>query len=113
VIPLFSFFDAAQKLVWPSESPITGDLKEKRDISDQASLVVLEETKQHGVASIATVTGARQKLLDYGRPALQEVRASATPRVADTFHLFLLSLYESLAQAASPPESASGPPPRP
>jgi hypothetical protein len=25
--------------------------------------------------------------------------------VADTFHFFLLSLYESLAQAANPPET--------
>ena len=25
-----------------------------------------------------------------------------TPRVADTYHLFLLSLYESLAQAVNP-----------
>lgn len=70
---------------------------------------MLEESRLHGVASIATVTAARQKLLDYGRPALQDVRASATPRVADTFHLFLLSLYDSLAQAASPPESTPGP----
>jgi hypothetical protein len=31
----------------------------------------------------------------------------ATSRVADTFHLFLLSLYESLTQAANPPETPS------
>jgi hypothetical protein len=111
VIPLSSFFDASQKLVWPSEAPVTGDLKEKRQLSDKASLAVLEEAKQHGVAPIATVADARQKLLDYGRPALQEVRASATPRVADTFHLFLLSLYESIAQAASPIETTSASPP--
>jgi len=58
----------------------------------------------HGeAASLSTVTQARQKLLDYGRPALKEIRQSATPRIADTFHLFLLSLYESLAQAANAP----------
>jgi hypothetical protein len=111
VIPLSSFFDASRKLVWPSEAPVTGNLKEKRDISDRATLAVLEEAMQHGVALIATVTDARQKLLNYGRPALQEVRASATPRVADTFHLFLLSLYESLAQATSPLETTSASPP--
>ena len=99
------------KLAWPSESPTEGELKAKRDESDQACLAVLEETKQHGVAAISSVSDARQKLLDYGRPALQEVRAAATARVADTFHLFLLSLYESLAQAASPPQVASAPVP--
>jgi hypothetical protein len=108
VLPLGSFFDAAQKLVWPNDSPINGDLKEKRDISDQASLAVLEETQHQSAASITSVTDARQKLLDYGRPALQEIRAQATPRIADTFHLFLLSLYESLAQAAWPPDAISG-----
>jgi hypothetical protein len=46
------------------------------------------------------VAEARQKLLDYGRPALHYVKAHETPRVADSFHGFLLSLYDSLAQAA-------------
>ena len=80
-----------------------GDLKEKRTTFDQASQVVLDETKKNGVASLAAVTDARQKLVDYGKPALQYVRAHETPRLADTYHLFLLSLYESLAQAANPP----------
>jgi hypothetical protein len=40
-------------------------------------------------------------LLDYGKPALHLLRSKSTVRVADAFHLFLLSLYESLAQAAT------------
>ena len=50
-----------------------------------------------------------------GGPALQYVRTHETPRVADTFHLFLLSLYESLAQAVNPqaPAAATAPNPRP
>ena len=63
------------------------------------------------------MTDARAKLLDYGRPALQYIRDNATPRIADTFHLFLLSLYESLAQAATVPKPratpAAPPPDRP
>ena len=35
----------------------------------------------------------------------------ATARVADTFHLFLLSLYESLAQAAASPQPEPAPTP--
>jgi hypothetical protein len=101
-LPLVSFFDPARRLVWPSESPVSGDLKELRKISDLASLAVLDETKQTGTASITMAATAREKLLDYGRPALREIRASATPRIADSFHVFMLSLYESLAQAATP-----------
>jgi hypothetical protein len=100
VLPLVSFFDASMRLIWPAESPVAGDLKEKRDVSDQACLVVLEETKRQPTASIATVADARQKLLDYGRPALQEIRTESTPQIAEMFHSFLLSLYDSLAQAA-------------
>jgi hypothetical protein len=103
IVPLASFFDAMLTLVWPSESPVEGDLKEKRDISDQSSLVVLKETQQQKVATIGSVTTARNRLIDYGQPALQMIRAQSTPRIADSFHLFMLSLYESLAQAATPP----------
>ncbi len=113
ILPLASFFDASRTLVWPSESPLAGDLKAKRNLSDQASLVVLEETKQHQAASITTVTEARQKLLEYGRPALQAIRAESTARIADLFHAFLLALYDSLEQAAWPPEAPPGPAPQP
>jgi hypothetical protein len=110
VLPLASFFDASFKLVWPAEAPVDGDLQGKRDRSDQSSLAVLDETRRYQAAALPTVTEARERLLDYGRPALQHIRSTATPRIADTFHLFLLSLYESLAQAAYPPEDAPGAP---
>jgi hypothetical protein len=100
---LSSFFDAGRRLVWPADAPTDGDLKPKRDASDQASLAVLDDVLAHGVASVALATDARQKLLDYGRPALQEIREKATPVVADTFHAFLLSLYDSLRKAATAP----------
>lgn len=106
-LPLASFYDGHGQFAWPADSPTTGDLKDKRDAFEQVSHVVLDESKQNGVASIAAVTDARQKLVDYGRPALQYVRAHETARLADTFHLFLLSLYESLAQAANPTQTAS------
>jgi hypothetical protein len=102
LLPLTSFYDPTGQIVWPADSPVNGDLKEKRSVFDQASELALAETKKSGVASIATVTDARQKLLDYGRPALHYIRTHETPRIADGFHLFLLSLYESLAQAVNP-----------
>lgn len=102
ILPLSSFYKAPNNIEWPADAPTAGDLKAKRDVSDQACDVVLAETKKDGVAALASVTDARQKLLDYGRPALAYIRANDTPRVADTFHMFLLSLYESLAQSANP-----------
>jgi hypothetical protein len=110
VAPLASFFDASLRLVWPSESPVDGDLKEKRDTSDEASLAVLKETKARPRASIAAVTVARERLLDYGRPALRQIRLVATTAIADGFHNFMLALYDSLAQAATPPADPPPPP---
>jgi hypothetical protein len=107
VHPLPSFFNDARQLVWPSDAPVAGDLQRKRDISDEGCLVVLGELQTQGRASTTSVADSRQKLLDYGQPALQQIRASSTVRLADAFHLFLLSLYESLAQAANP--SAASP----
>jgi len=112
-VPLGSFFDASRKLVWPTESPIGGDLKEKRDVSDQASLAVLQETLRQTTASVSSVTYARQKLIDYGQPALQEIRLQATPVIADSFHNFMLSLYNALYQAAGPADASAGTAPSP
>jgi hypothetical protein len=109
LIPLSTFYQADNTIAWPPDGPVEGDLKEKRASFDQASHVVLAETKKSGVASVAAVTDARQKLVEYGRPALQYVRARETPRLADTFHLFLMSLYESLAQAANAPVAPATP----
>ena len=92
LVPLPSFFDDVKRLVWPSDAPVAGDLKQKRDLSDEHCLLVLKELQGQGAATIASVTESRQKLLGYGRPALQVVRASTTPRVADSFHIFLMEL---------------------
>ncbi len=111
VLPLSSFYDEKNQLVWPGDAPTAGVLEEKRTIFERASEVVLAETKKNGVASMASVTDARQKLLDYGRPGLRYVRAHETPGVPEAYHMFLLSLYESLAQAVNPPAAAAAPTP--
>lgn len=101
--PLASFFDASRQLVWPADAPTSGDLKPKRDLSDEASLLVLNEVEEHGRAPIALAADARQRLLDYGRPALQQIRETATPSIADGFHAFLRSLYNSLSASTQSP----------
>jgi hypothetical protein len=100
--PLASFYGPDGKFGWPADAPTAGDLAVRRAAIESACQAVIDEVKQDRVASIAKVTDARQKLLDYGRPALQYVRAHQTARVAEGFHQFLLSLYESLAQAVNP-----------
>ncbi len=103
MVPLISFYNAQNQLVWPGDAPTAGAFKEKRDAFEKANQTVLDEVKKNGLASIASVTESRQKLLDYGRPALKYLREHETPRIADSFHVFLLSLYDSLAQAANGP----------
>ena len=112
-LPLASFYKADGSIEWPGEAPSAEGLLQKRNDFDKFSKTVLDEIKQSGVASIATVSEAREKLLAYGRPALQYARAHETARVADTFHLFLLSLYESLAQATNPVAAVSPAPAQP
>jgi hypothetical protein len=115
VLPLNRFFNGENTLVWPADSPMSGDLGTKRQASDAACLAVLKQKNAQGYALVATVTEARGKLVDYGQPALQFLRTYSTPRIADTFHLFLLSLYDSLGQAAQPAPRApavSAPPAR-
>jgi hypothetical protein len=107
LVPLPSFFDDLKRLVWPSDAPVAGDLQQKRDLSDDRCQLVLKELQGQGAATIASVTESRQRLLDYGRPALQMVRTSTTPRVADGFHVFLMELYDSLAQAGNPTAAPS------
>ncbi len=102
---LASFFNQYEELVWPADAPRDDDLMPKRETSDAASLAVLREQKSQGQASLGLVTDARQKLLSYGRPALARMRERTTTQLSDAFHQFLLSLYDSLQAAASPPKS--------
>jgi hypothetical protein len=105
VLPLASFFNKARKLIWPADAPTEGDLSSKRSISDTATIGVLNEVTGQGYAQLSSAIEARNKLLDYGRPALKYMRDRATPRVADTFHLFLLALYDSIGQSTERPKA--------
>jgi hypothetical protein len=99
VQPLGSFFDKMKQLVWPSDAPSEGDLAAKRSASDLKTSEVLLELEARGYAHLATKADARNKLLDYGRPALQFMRDNSTAAVSDALHAFLLFLYDSIGQA--------------
>ncbi|WP_152053579.1 hypothetical protein [Tautonia marina] len=100
ILEITSFVNQQDRLVWPSDAPVSGDLITKRDQADEAIHEVVQEYRAMNAAQINTVASAREDLIAYGQPALQYLRETSTARVADTFHLFLLSLYDSLAQAA-------------
>lgn len=103
IAPLASFFNAMRQIVWPSDSPTEGELAVKRSTSDAKTLDLLKEVEGRGYALIATAVEARNKLLDYGRPALQHARENSTPAISDAFHAFLLALYDSIGQTAELP----------
>lgn len=103
-VHLASYFNKDHQLVWPSVSPISGDFGKKQNAADLAALAVLNEYDMKGLADVTTVTDARQKLLDYGRPALEHVKANSTPALADSFHVFLLALYANIGAAATVPK---------
>jgi hypothetical protein len=98
LVPLASFFDAAKRLVWPADAPTHGDFAAKKTASDAKTLELLEELERKGYARIATAADARTMLLNYGQPALQYLRDTTTPRLSDAFHIFLMSLYDSIGQ---------------
>ena len=110
VLTLAGFFNQARQLVWPADSPVNSGLDLKRADADKASLVVLDEVNARGVATVASVTEARNLLLGYGRPALQYLRDGATTQVSDGFHRFLMGVYEALGQAAQPAPIPPAPP---
>ncbi len=103
VRPMASYFNAMRQLVWPADAPTEGDLAIKRSSSDAKTLELLREIEVQGFALVATATDARLKLIDYGKPALQFLRDHSTPTIADAFHSFLLSLYDSIGESPNLP----------
>jgi hypothetical protein len=108
---LDSFFNRYDDVVWPSDAPATDELLPMRRISDNASREALKEFRAQGLATVASSTEGRNALLAYGRPALQYLRDNR-PSIAESFHGFLLGLYDALGRAATEPR-ARGPQPPP
>ncbi len=107
VLPVTSYFNASGEFVWPSIAPVEGTLGEQSSKAGAAVQAVYREVQENGRASVAMVSNARDLLVQYGQPALAELRQSSTDAVADEFHRFLLGLYDSLGMAAASP-SATG-----
>lgn len=102
VLPLAGFFTGAGVLVWPGESPTTGELGMKKAAADTLAHSVFEEVKSQGHAPVALVSDTRTRLIEYGRPALTYMREHTTPAVVEAFHQFLLGIYDAIGAAALP-----------
>jgi hypothetical protein len=106
-LPLERFFSAAGVLVWPSEAPKEGRLGESRATADQAAAAVYQEVKARGFAPVGLISDARTKVVEYGRPALTYLREHTTAAVVESFHQFLLGLYDALGAAGTPSTGAA------
>jgi hypothetical protein len=89
------FFGSNDSLVWPKDSPLDGDLSNKRAAVDSVLSQLRKEVVVTKSPSVASVVSSRNELLSYGRPALAELRENR-PGQADEFHSWLLGLYNAL-----------------
>ena len=89
------FFGTDNSLVWPKDSPLEGELSNKRAAVDSAMIQLRKEVVATKLPSVASVVSSRNELLSYGRPALAELR-ERHPTQADEFHAWLLGLYNAL-----------------
>jgi len=98
--PITRFINQQGEVAWPADAPVTGSLAAKREQANKAIQTVVDQYQANNAVSVEAVAKARQDLVVYGKPALATLRQQTSPSVAESFHLFLLALYDSLAQAA-------------
>ena len=105
-LPLESFFSPEGELVWSESAPDSGPYGSLQGEASTSASEVYRESKTQGYSPVAVVTDARAKLVAYGRPALAELRRTASRDNADRFHQFLMTLYDALGRAAVRPPSS-------
>ncbi|WZO99930.1 hypothetical protein EP7_001548 [Isosphaeraceae bacterium EP7] len=102
-IVLDAYFDSMGRFRWPADAEIAEDLASKRQRAEAEVVAALREWQASRVTRLQTATTARQALLEFGQPTLQRLRETTSSQVAETFHVFLLGLYNGLEQATIPP----------
>ncbi|HEV3120982.1 MAG TPA: hypothetical protein VGY53_03730, partial [Isosphaeraceae bacterium] len=81
---------------WPAGIATDIDLATARTAADEAIVTAFQEYQSKGSASVSSVADAKQKLADYGNPALKRTRARNRARAQG-----LLSYLETLDSALS------------
>ncbi|WP_406696179.1 hypothetical protein V5E97_34845 [Singulisphaera sp. Ch08] len=105
LLPLTGFFLPGGALDWPRDAPNTGTLRSAQAEVEAAVKVVLNQVRSGEKAKAQSVGAAKRKLVNYGQPAIAEVRSARSKAVADCFHYFLLFLHQALDQAAETGDS--------
>ncbi|WZO99827.1 hypothetical protein EP7_001440 [Isosphaeraceae bacterium EP7] len=82
--------------------------KDRADV-DKAVAKVVSEQKTGGHASVASVTLAKQKLREYGHPALRLDRVQSRPKLVKDLARFLNTLNDYLSDAADDAKKADAP----
>jgi hypothetical protein len=90
-LPMSQVIAPDGKVLWPSAAPVNGELGEHRSAAEAAVREASGEFRSAGRATIASVSEAKERLYDYGRPALRDLNRESRPD-AVTLLRFLASL---------------------
>jgi len=93
------FFNTDGILVWPADAPLEGELSGKRATVDTAMQQLKNDLTGTAPPPVSSIVNARNELLAYGRPALAYLRENR-PNRADSFHAWMLDLYNTLGDLA-------------
>ncbi len=87
------------QVVWPAMAPSSNELDKARSGAESAIRVAVKEFETSGKASIASVAEAKSQLVEYGKPALEQL-ARANREEAKKLLKFLASLEQVLNSLA-------------
>ncbi len=90
-IPLKNLISRNGEVLWPLNSPVGGDLYDKRREAGRAIQSVIQTFKTNGKVPIDQAIAARNRLSDYTEPALNDLKRHR-PNDIDNFLNFVASL---------------------
>jgi hypothetical protein len=73
-VPITSLLAGDGAILWPSATPNDASVAAARKAAESAVRTVFEEHAKSGHASVRHVVEAKNKLVDFKRPALRELR---------------------------------------
>jgi hypothetical protein len=108
LLPRDQLFDKDGNIRWPSSAPDSPlNLATSRRTADRAIKDVERGAGKNGRAPVRDVVLARDKLEDYGRPAMEKLRSAGDERGANELGRFLESLDRALVQLSEAPRTTA------
>lgn len=99
LLPRGQVLSADGKVLWPARAPAGGELGKARETAESAIRAAVKETEEGRKASVQSVVEAKERLYDYGRPALKKASGSSRQSAQGLLH-FLMSLERVLDSLA-------------